>query len=286
MTVADALVRLEGVRCGGGYYMALCPAHDDRNASLSICEAEDGKVLFHCFRGCSFQAIIAALCDRPMLQAFGFPGASATLVSTRASAPGDAERTKSALRIWRATRAATGTPVETYLGTRAITFKIPPFLRFHDGLKHPTGIYLPAMVAAVQNADGPIIAIHRTFLNKVGSGKANVQPDKMMLGPCAGGAVRFAKTASVVAIAEGIETALSIAQACPHLAVWAALSAPGMRALQLPDLVREVIICADNDLDGTGERAAEAAAVRFVNEGRKVRIAIPTSANDFNDLKL
>lgn len=112
-------------------------------------------------------------------------------------------------------------------------------------------------------------------MKKDGSGKAIVQPNKMMLGPYAGAAVRFAKPALVIAIAEGIETALSIAQACPHLAVWAALSAPCMRALQLPKVVQEMIICADNNLDGTGERAAENAAARFVNEGRKVRVAVP-----------
>jgi len=39
------------------------------------------------------------------------------------------------------------------LHTRAITLAIPSSLRFHYGLKHPSGVYLPAMVAAVQNSD-------------------------------------------------------------------------------------------------------------------------------------
>src|ERR1700692_2456675 len=47
------------------------------------------------------------------------------------------------------------------------------------------------MVACVQNANGAIVAIHRTFLNPDGSGKAAVEKQKMMLRPCAGGAVRF-----------------------------------------------------------------------------------------------
>jgi phage/plasmid primase-like uncharacterized protein len=103
----------------------------------------------------------------------------------------------------------------------------------------------------------------------------------MMLGPTAGGAVRFAKPASAIAIAEGIETALSIAQALPDLAVWAALSASGMRALPLPDMVRKVIIAADGD--EAGERAAQAAAQRFVREGRRAFVARPHHAKDFND---
>jgi len=34
--------------------MALCPAHDDRNPSLSIQLADD-RILIHCFAGCSPQ---------------------------------------------------------------------------------------------------------------------------------------------------------------------------------------------------------------------------------------
>jgi putative DNA primase/helicase len=41
--------------------MALCPAHDDHNPSLSIKETSEGKVLLHCFAGCSFEAILGAL---------------------------------------------------------------------------------------------------------------------------------------------------------------------------------------------------------------------------------
>ena len=61
MTV-DALVsRLEGVRpCGKGY-AAKCPAHEDRSASLSVCEADNGNALVHCFAGCSTRDIVAAL---------------------------------------------------------------------------------------------------------------------------------------------------------------------------------------------------------------------------------
>jgi putative DNA primase/helicase len=45
-----------------------------------------------------------------------------------------------------------------------------------------------------------------------------------------------------------------------------------------------VLICADNDVNRTGQRAAYDAADRFVREGRRVRVAIPlepgTDAND------
>jgi hypothetical protein len=40
--------------------MARCPAHDDRDPSLSIRD-ENGKVLVHCYAGCSQADVIAAL---------------------------------------------------------------------------------------------------------------------------------------------------------------------------------------------------------------------------------
>ncbi len=59
----DALLsRLEGVRqTGPGRWAARCPAHEDRAPSLSIRETDEGKVLLHCFVGCSNDDVLAAL---------------------------------------------------------------------------------------------------------------------------------------------------------------------------------------------------------------------------------
>lgn len=59
---ADALLsRLEGVRrTGSGRWIARCPAHDDRHASLSIRELDDGRVLVHDFAGCSVEEVLSA----------------------------------------------------------------------------------------------------------------------------------------------------------------------------------------------------------------------------------
>ena len=70
-------------------------------------------------------------------------------------------------------------------------------------------------------------------------------------------------------------------QATGHTA-WAALSTSGLRALDLPEAVREVIVLADGD--DPGEAAARAAALRWKREGRSVRIARPPRGCDFNDL--
>jgi putative DNA primase/helicase len=59
---------------------------------------------------------------------------------------------------------------------------------------------------------------------------------------------------------------------------WAALSTSGLVSLVLPLSVRTVIILADHDTNGAGERAARAAAQRWLTEGRRVRIAMPPEA--------
>ena len=55
------LERLEGVKAHNGYFMALCPAHDDRNPSLSITEGDDGRVLLKCFADCIFDDVVVAI---------------------------------------------------------------------------------------------------------------------------------------------------------------------------------------------------------------------------------
>jgi hypothetical protein len=61
MTAETLLEHLDGVRpTGPGRWIAKCPAHEDRRASLSIREADDDKTLVHCFAGCSVHDVVAA----------------------------------------------------------------------------------------------------------------------------------------------------------------------------------------------------------------------------------
>jgi hypothetical protein len=61
MTVTALLDRLDGVRPSGDGWTALCPAHADKNASLSINVAEDERKLLYCHAGCSFDTVVSAL---------------------------------------------------------------------------------------------------------------------------------------------------------------------------------------------------------------------------------
>ena len=50
--IAETIVKALGGRNVGADWVVRCPAHDDRNPSLSISTGKDGKVLLHCHAGC------------------------------------------------------------------------------------------------------------------------------------------------------------------------------------------------------------------------------------------
>ena len=104
-----------------------------------------------------------------------------------------------------------------------------------------------------------------------------------MFGPLKGNAVRLAPAAHTLLIGEGIETTAAAMRRL-GLPGWAAISASNLRHVELPEMVRQVVIAADNDRAGLD--AAQATAQRFRREGRQVVIKKPKNFNDFNDLLL
>jgi putative DNA primase/helicase len=285
---AETIARALGGRRTGGAWMARCPAHDDREPSLAITDATGGKVLVRCHAGCDQGDVIAALRARGIWKTAG-QGEARFWRNADRQPPAESDRDvmkriEKALAVWRASHPTKGTPVETYLRSRGLTILVPPSVRFHAVLKHPSGGMWPAMVALVTHGvNGKPIGIHRTFVATDGSGKAPVEPAKLMLGPCRGGAVRLGPAGYVLMVGEGIETSLAAMQASGHGA-WAALSTSGLRTLDLPRKVRDVIVLADGD--DPGEAAAQDCAWRWKREGRRVRIARPPRGLDFNDLLL
>ena len=294
MTISyDELAELAGNHAMADTACPLCgpgrrsPANRKRRV-LRIWHTEPGFASYCCAR-CGERGwaredqVIAALRSRGVREQTGLRPL-AQLAPHRTGDLDDARPSEVALAIWQSSKPAQGTPVETYLASRGIHLTPPDALRFHAGLSHPSGGIWPTMVALVTNgADGTPLAIHRTFLARDGAGKAPIDPAKMMLGPCRGGVVRLADAGEMLMIGEGIETCLAAMQATGKLA-WAALSTSGLRALDLPEDVRDVIVLADGD--EAGEAAARDCAMRWNRQGRRVRIARPPQGSDFNDLLL
>ncbi len=170
----------------------------------------------------------------------------------------------------------------TYLRHRNITGTVPASVRDHPGLKHgPTGLNLPAMVAAITGADRKVTGIQRTFLRVDGRGKANVTEPKMTLGAMRDGAVRLGPTGPVLGVAEGIETGLSAMQLF-GVPMWCSLSALRLDRLWLPTEAREIHLFADN---GTpGHEAGERAVAAYQAQGRRVVLRFPPEHfGDWND---
>ena len=121
-------------------------------------------------------------------------------------------KSAAARRIWLETRSAAGTLAEDYFRSRSIKIPPPPSIRFHPSLKHPSGYHGPAMVSGAQDVAGKFVAVQRTWLKADGSGKADLEPCRMSLGPTAGAAVRLAEATDQLVICEGVETGLAIVQ--------------------------------------------------------------------------
>ena len=62
MTAEVLISRLSKVKSNGsGRWMACCPAHADKNPSLSVREEPDGRVLIQCFAGCATEDVLGAV---------------------------------------------------------------------------------------------------------------------------------------------------------------------------------------------------------------------------------
>jgi hypothetical protein len=283
-TIGRSIAKALGGRKVGNGWMACCPAHHDREPSLSISDTEDGKILVHCHAGCDQRGVVAVLRSLGLWRDYHPNSIEHSTPRTKGNKKrGSVVADETALKIWRSSVSANGTLVETYLAGRGLRGPLPPTLRFHPGLKHPSGGFWPAMVAAVTRGVGSRqLAIHRTFLAPDGTAKASIDPQKM-LGPCRGCAVKLAEPGKVLMVGEGIETCLAAMQS-HALPAWAALSTSGLLALDLPRHLRDVLVLADGD--EAGRAAARGAALRWKREGRRVRIAYAVEGMDFNDMLL
>ena len=127
--------------------------------------------------------------------------------------------------------------------------------------------------------------MQRIYLDREGAPrKASVEPVRASLGSLAGGAVRLAEPepehGRPLLVGEGIESTAA-AMLLFDLPGWAALGTSGLRAIELPEYVIDVVIAADRD--AAGLRAAAALARRLEAEGRNVEIRRPHKG-DFNDV--
>lgn len=249
----------------------------DQNA-LSISESGD-KLLLHCFKSnCSFVEIAgAAGADLGRVQ-IDF---EAQAQHERKQAEYHAERLRKARSLWEAARPIAGTKGEAYLRSRGITCELPDSLRFMPDIHHaPSMTWGSAIIADVEPTGG----VHRTFLTK--QGEKQSRDAKMMLGPCARGAVRLREGHKRLVVCEGIETGLSLLSGLlsGSASVWATLSTSGMKSLTLPETPSELIVATDGD--EPGREAGDRLASRASALGWTACLMPAPDGKDFNDVLL
>lgn len=161
---------------------------------------------------------------------------------------------------------------------------------------HP-GPDFPAIHSALRNSMGILMCCHVTFLDPAMPRKAPVDNAKLMYGEALGSVIEvalgpenkpfwLAQQAQPLVIAEGIETALSLAIALPECRVWAGGSLAGIAAAPAGlDCVSQIYFARDNNAGNPQaqaqfERAHEALAAH----GKPLAVMASIVGDDFNDL--
>ncbi|MBC6443338.1 MAG: toprim domain-containing protein [Rhodobacteraceae bacterium] len=283
---AATITHMLGGKWHRRYGTAPCPVcqpegHKGQDA-LTLSDGHDGRLLAHCKKfGCAFTDILAAA----GISAGDYcPPDPAELARCEAERQAEvAKKAGQAARCWDEAQPIAGTVAETYLRGRGITCPLPDTLRFDPACWHGlTAKRHPGLVALVEGGDS--FAVHRTYLRPDGNGKAAIDPAKLMLGATSGGAIRFTQARGALVVAEGIETALSLASGLfsRPAKVWAALSTSGMKALNLPPDPGELVIASDGDQPG--REAAHALAERAHAAGWTVSLLPAPDGQDWNDV--
>jgi putative DNA primase/helicase len=193
-------------------------------------------------------------------------------------------------KLWCASKpVAPGDPVDLWMHHRGLgASSYPACLRTHVGLRHsgpPVSVH-PGMLAMVSAATGDPVMIHRTFLTPGGT-KAPVDKVRMFcpgkMPP--GSAVRLTPAASIMGVAEGIETSLAASKLF-GIPTWAALNDGGVEKFEPATAVEHLVIFGDNDVNGAGQKAAYTLASRLAGR-MSVEVKIPdTIGSDWNDVLL
>jgi hypothetical protein len=265
---------------GGG--MCSCPAHDDRNPSLSVRPGER-RLLFHCFAGCETRRVIQALRAQQLIG----PAAKAGRGEMAAAAADpDCRNRGAAARLWLASRPIGMSPADAYLRGRGLPFGASD-LRYHPRTPYGRGtqaIFRPALLAAVRDGAG-LVAVHRTFLDPRSASLADLPVPKRALGRLGEGAVRLRMPChGRLGWAEGIENAIA-AILLTGIPCWATLGTERFARVALPGSVQHLVLFLDNDAGG--RRAEKLAREAHQSSDVEIEARYPRHIGaDWNDVLL
>ena len=213
-------------------------------------------------------------------------------ISRQTSKGEDDEKARQALnRVWNESIALShpdAEPARLYLARRGISIRQPETLRLHPSLAYfedrkEIGTF-PAMLAMVQGHGGNAITIHRTYLTADGYKAPVESPKKLMRYPSqrklSGGVIRLVEAGAVLAVAEGLETALAVMEGT-KMPVWCAVNAYLLEHFYPPPGVSQILVFADKDRPsaqhprGHGQESARRLVQRLWERGIKASAIVP-----------
>ena len=200
--------------------------------------------------------------------------------------------------------------VDRYLLGRSVDLdtlpRLPCALRYHPHLYHCCGRYWPAMVAAISDHQGQVVAVHRTWLegrNLACEDRPQVvkaplgKEAKMTLGAYRGGCIRLwrgendrpwssIEHGETWLIGEGIEDCLTAVLEWPQWPTICAVSLYSMLSLELPQAVSDIVLLSQNDpVASPASQLLLRVIRRFQNMGKRVsRVSAPIYCKDINEL--
>lgn len=314
--IARALSDGKNPEKNGDGYTCKCPAHGDRNNSMSIKDDGNDGVLVHCFTGCRWQDIkdeLVRLGLHPEWQPTKGEHKKHEKRNGKKQEPAEnhheekakeeprQERKEKESFVWKQADRNHADDIGRYLrDERRINIAdIPLCLKWGTYTDKESGETVSMIVAAASKPDDKkVYAVQRLFIDP----ETNKKTGAKMLGECEGRGVWFDRSGDLteIIVGEGIETTLSAMVATGRNGV-ATLSTSGMKALIFPDQTETIFICADSDpvrekeaASMPGQKAACFVAQAFEEsrEGRTAYIMSPDDSCftttpgklDFNDL--
>ena len=262
------------------------PAHDDKMPSCAVYDDGTSEIHWHCF-GCGWHADgVGYLTD---IEGMDMQDAIAEANKRGWRVPKDGERSSSevvrraetrgqraptmnyAIRLWRESQPAAGTPLDSYFAARSIP-RVPPAVRYHPGVvKRELGAELPAAVCAVTRTD-TIVGVSVWWLVRDEGmwRKERTGVKARSYGNIIGGSVKIGRPRQgIVIVAEGVETAASAAIIHGHAAE-AVCGKSNIRRWLPPAGVKHVMLAPDNDASiGANDTTPECAA-EFVSRSREL----------------
>ena len=212
------------------------------------------------------------------------------LVAQEKARQDEDRRTRRSLNaVWKASvplTAIVAEPGRLYLLHRGL-IRIPRTaeIRFHPELTYrdqDSGTVrgrFAALIARVRTVSGQPGSLLRLYTNAAGDKLPWEDRKKLMAHPSStvltGGAIHLGPVARVLGVAEGLETALAVTELF-GISCWATYSATMLENFVPPPGVEKVVVFADKDVSGTGERAAKKLVERLWDMGITAGIRLPT----------